>query len=232
MKKKLHWRLGLLRWHRRIGVVLSVFLLWMLISGVLLNHGDDFHWDKKAINSDFWLQWYGVGESSNKLIIANKTLTVTESGLYLAEQNLGDCSLLLGVIDLSDQVLIACSQHLLLLTKEGELIDQIDHLQGLQHTFTAVAGENNTVFLQELNTAYRLSPDDLSLSVSTNHPSTWLKPISPSVRISMERWLLDAHSGRLFGRWGVWIVDALALSLGILVFSGWALAKKRHQRML
>ena len=42
MKKKLHWRLWLLRWHRRIGVVLSVFLLWMLMSGVLLNHGDDF----------------------------------------------------------------------------------------------------------------------------------------------------------------------------------------------
>ena len=57
MKKKLHWRLWLLRWHRRVGVMLSFFLLWILMSGVLLNHGDDFHWDKKAISSDFWLTW-------------------------------------------------------------------------------------------------------------------------------------------------------------------------------
>ena len=232
MKKKLHWRLWLLRWHRRIGVVLSVFLLWMLMSGVLLNHGDDFDWDKKAISSDFWLTWYGVSERSNNLIIANKVVTVTDNGLYLAEQNLGDCSLLLGVIHLSDQVLIACPQHILLLSKAGELIDQIDQHIGLQQIFTATTSENDTVFLQDNKAVYRLNTDDLSFAITANYPNNWLKPVLPSARISMERWLLDAHSGRLFGRWGVWIVDALALLLGVLVFSGWALAKKRHQRML
>jgi hypothetical protein len=158
---------------------------------------------------------------------------VTDNGLYLAEQNLGDCSLLLGVIHLSDQVVIACPQHILLLSKAGELIDQIDQHIGLQQIFTATTSEKGTVFLKDNKVAvYRLNTDDLSLAVSINHPNNWLKPISPSVRISLERWLLDAHSGRLFGRWGVWIVDALALLLGILVFSGWTLAKKRHQRML
>jgi hypothetical protein len=232
MKKKFHWRLWLLRWHRRIGVLLSVFLLWMLVSGVLLNHADDFQWDKKAISSQFWLYWYGVDQPTHQIVIANKVVTITDSGLYLFEQNLGDCSLLLGVIYLSDQVVIACPQHLLLLTKEGEVIDQIDNQLGLQQTFTAAASENNTVFLQDLDTVYRLNTEDLSLSVIVNHPDTWLKPISPSARISMERWLLDAHSGRLFGHWGVWLIDALALFLVILVLSGWVLAKKRHQRML
>jgi hypothetical protein len=177
MKKKLHWRLWLLRWHRRIGVVLSVFLLWMLMSGVLLNHGDDFDWDKKAISSDFWLTWYGVSERSNNLIIANKVLTVTDNGLYLAEQNLGDCSLLLGVIHLSDQVVIACPQHILLLSKAGELIDQIDQHIGLQQIFTATTSENDTVFLQDNKAVYRLNTDDLSFAIAANYPNNWLKPI-------------------------------------------------------
>ena len=88
------------------------------------------------------------------------------------------------------------------------------------------------MFLQDNKAVYRLNTDDLSFAIAANHPNNWLKPVLPSARISMERWLLDAHSGRLFGRWGVWIVDALALLLCVLVFSGWALAKKRHQRML
>jgi hypothetical protein len=108
MSKKFHWRLWLLRWHRRIGVVLSAFLLWMLVSGVLLNHTDDFQWDKKVLNSEFWLDWYGIAQATNKTIIANKTLTITDSGLYLAQQNLGDCSLLLGVMPINNQVVIIC----------------------------------------------------------------------------------------------------------------------------
>jgi hypothetical protein len=204
----------------------------MLVSGVLLNHTDDFQWDKKVLNSEFWLDWYGIAQATNKTIIANKTLTITDSGLYLAQQNLGDCSLLLGVMPINNQVVIICPQRILLLSNDGELIDHIDRQLGLQQTFTATTRENNTVFLQDVNTVYRLNTDDLSVSVSANAPSTWLQPILPLTRMSMERWLLDAHSGRLFGRWGVWIVDAFALLLVVLVFSGWVLAKKRHQRML
>ncbi len=232
MKKKLHWRLWLLRWHRRMGVLLSAFLLWMVISGVLLNHGDDFQLDQQAVDSTFWLNWYGVQSTESNITIDNKTLSITQSGLYLAQQNLGDCSSLLGVMRLADMIVIACPQHLLLLTSNGELIDQTDSLHGLQQTFTATMSEANIAYLQTTNNVYRLNTDDLSLSLSTYQPSTWLKPIQPAARISVERWLLDAHSGRLLGHWGVWFVDALALILVILVLSGWALAKKRHQRML
>ena len=113
----------------------------------------------------------------------------------MAEQNLGDCSLLLGVIYLSDQVVIACPQHILLLSKAGELIDQIDQNIGLQQIFTATTSENDTVFLQDNKAVYRLNTDDLSFAIAANYPNNWLKPVLPSARISMERWLLDAHSG-------------------------------------
>ena len=124
--------------------------------------------------------WYGVSERSNNLIIANKVLTVTDNGLYLAEQNLGDCSLLLGVIHLSDQVVIACPQHILLLSKAGELIDQIDQNIGLQQIFTATTSENGIVFLQDNKAVYRLNTNDLSFAIAANYPNNWLKPVLPS----------------------------------------------------
>ena len=66
MKKKTHWRLKILKWHRRIGVVLSVFLLWMLASGILINHANDLQLDKQQLNNEFWLKWYGLSSTNTK----------------------------------------------------------------------------------------------------------------------------------------------------------------------
>jgi hypothetical protein len=88
MNKKFHWRFMVLRWHRRIGLVLSVFLLWMLASGVLLNHSDDLSLSKRFINNTKLLQWYGVAPPPRYKIL-DKYLEVTTEGLWLEQQNLG-----------------------------------------------------------------------------------------------------------------------------------------------
>jgi hypothetical protein len=205
----------------------------MAVSGVLLNHSDDLHWNQQAISSHFWLQWYGVETTQAKnQMIGHQLLSVTDNGLYLAEQNLGDCSLLLGVIIQKEQVIVVCPQHILLLTPAGEVIDQIDSHHGLQSSFTATTSENNRVYLQASDAVYTLNTEDLTLNATTNHPVAWLEAIKPTTRISRERWLQDAHSGRLLGRWGVWLIDGLALILVVLMTSGLVLAKKRHHRML
>ena len=38
--------------------------------------------------------------------------------------------------------------------------------------------------------------------------------------LSLERLLLDVHSGRIFGRYGPWVVDAAAIALLMLGLSG------------
>jgi uncharacterized iron-regulated membrane protein len=69
--------------------------------------------------------------------------------------------------------------------------------------------------------------DDLSFAVTNPSQSiTWFTPISASTQITIERVLLDAHSGRLLGWWGKYLVDAFAIILSLLLISGWWLAKK------
>ncbi len=227
--KKFHFRLWLLRWHRRFGIVLSIFLLWMITTGVLLNHEQLFALDKKTLDSDFWLSWYGVGHAE-PLMVANKRLMLNQEGLWLEQQNLGDCSLLLGIVKQSQQTIIACRQHLWLLTSDGDVIDQVDSLRGLNQHFDALAFDQKGVFLRADSSIFRFHSDDLSVSLEPNaHPSlAWLEPVKPNVQITVERWLLDAHSGRLWGQWGTLLVDVFALLLLVLVISGWMLARKRR----
>jgi hypothetical protein len=201
----------------------------MIATGVLLNHEQWFAWDKKTLSSAFWLDWYGVSQSES-LSIANKKLSLNQTGLWLEQENLGACSLLLGIVKQPQQVIVACSQHLWLLTPEGEVIDQLDSLRGLNQQFDALAAQQQAVLLRAQGSVFRLNTDDLSLKPEsgTNQPLTWLEPVQPNAQITVERWLLDAHSGRLFGELGTWLVDVLAALLLVLVASGWILARKRR----
>ena len=47
--------------------------------------------------------------------------------------------------------------------------------------------------------------------------------------VNWERVLLDLHSGRLFGPWGVRLVDAMALLFAVLAVSGLIISwRRRH----
>lgn len=228
-KKRSHWRLKLLRWHRRVGVVLGIFLVWMTLSGILLNHDHDLGLDQKTLASSFWLHWYGIG-GQQPLMLGNRELRLVENGLWLERQNLGTCPALLGMVQVNDLVVVACPEHVLLLTPSGELIDQTDQARGLSLHINALAVADDQVYLQSGNKVYHLNIDDLS-TIENDRQITalsWQEPRTAGATITWERWLLDAHSGRLFGKSGPWLVDILAVAVALLVLSGWLLAKKRH----
>lgn len=230
MKKKKHWRLIVLRWHRRVGLVLSVFLVWMLFTGVALNHSDDWSLAKSFIKNDNVLKWYGV-QAAAPLNIGNYPLILTTEGLWLNQHNLGDCSKLLGVVFINSQYIVACEERIVLLSNEAEVIDQVDKLRGLETPIQAMAKHHNVIFFRALQGIYQLNTEDLTLSpVTKNVTFTWLTPTQASTNISFERLLLDAHSGRLFGEWGKYFVDFFAMVLFTLLISGWFLAKRRHRK--
>ncbi len=230
MKKKTHWRLKVLKWHRRIGVVMGIFLLWMLVTGVIINHANDLQLDKKAVNSSFWLKWYGLS-SAEPQKIGQQSLVLNQQGLWLNSQNLGECSSLVGVAHFSQETVLVCPEHILLLTPTGELVDHIDKSRGLMIRAEKVAIDNQHLVVMDHNQQlYQLDTQTLSFNAfqASANPLNWQAVQAPQAQLSYEQWLLDAHSGRLLGQWGKWLVDGLSLFLMILIFSGWYLAKRRH----
>ena len=230
MKKKFHWRLFILRWHRRIGLVLSIFLAWMLFTGVLLNHSDDLSLAKHDIANQSILSWYGISTSPD-IAIGSHKLTLSTDGLWLEQQNLGMCEQFLGITQQAEMFVVVCSDRILLLTAQAELIDQIDSLRGLSTHLLAMSNHEQQIFVKDKLQIYLLNTDDLSLTPQPHLPPlNWLTPINPSARVSLERVLMDAHAGRFLGAWGKYMVDAFAIVLLALLFSGWFLAKRRHRK--
>ena len=48
--------------------------------------------------------------------------------------------------------------------------------------------------------------------------------------LTLERVVLDLHSGRIFGGWGIYLMDAAAIALLWLSFSGWWVWWRRRQK--
>lgn len=231
--RRAHWRFRILRWHRRAGVLLALFVLWMAGSGLLLNHAHDLGWDRQAVQSSFWLHWYGLGQPW-QLMLGSRRLELREGSVWLQGQAQGACPQLLAVLPVqSDLRLVACPQLLLLLTAEGEVVDRQDAAHGLLQTLQAAATTQGQVFVRDAQGVWRFQADDMSLQPVTLPPTAlaWPLPQQPVATISRERWLQDLHSGRLWGKYGPWLTDVFAISLIMLACSGWFLARRRHPRI-
>lgn len=230
MSKRSHWRFFLLRWHRRIGVVLALFLVWMSLSGVVINHAAGLGLDRQLLENRFWLSRYGVS-GPHDFLAGERPFRLSSEGLQSGQAALGGCDLLLGVAQVPDGLVLACDSRILLLTAQGELVEQTDLGRGLPGPFSAMSVEGGVVRLKRADgQVLRLETLDLSLQPAAG-PRVWLTPVPAPAAITRERLLLDLHSGRLFGRFGPWLVDFLAVAVVVLAFSGWALARKRHHKM-
>lgn len=235
---KFHWRFFLLRWHRRIGVTAALFVLLLVVTGFLLNHSHEFGLDRAPLQNRWLRQHYGVPAGAEGLVqqLPAGELRVRGGQLQLDDKTLGACSRLVGVIEQAGQMLAVCQDRLFLLTPEGELIDQADELRGVPEGLSAVTVQGDRVLLRRGESSFSVDLGDLSVAPVTGPvapaatPTTAPEPASVAPDdITWERVLLDLHSGRLFGRAGVWLVDIMAGLFAILAVSGLVMARRRRR---
>ncbi|MGB5398196.1 MAG: hypothetical protein WBN96_13695, partial [Gammaproteobacteria bacterium] len=115
-------------WHRRIGLLAMVLVIVLAITGILLNHTEQLALDENYVQSSLILDWYGLepdGEPvsypvdqhritqwQHQLFFDNSVITTNEQSLR-------------GAIRAEQFIVIAFDSELLLLSKEGELVERI-----------------------------------------------------------------------------------------------------------
>jgi len=241
---------GLLwRWHRRIGLLAALFVLLLAATGIALNHAPELGLDRRLVDSA-WLNRLYVRESAPlpAYQLGDSWLTRTAGGrLYLDAREVGACDgELVGATRAGELLVAACARELVLLTAGGELLETVSAGMGLPTPLAAIGRVDEQVVLQ-VDGRWRLADLD-RLDFSTVAPggaaviqqtAGALPPAlraaipAPQAWLSWERVLLDAHSGRLFGRGGVWLVDAIGVLLAALAASGlamWWLHRRRFRR--
>jgi len=229
------------RLHRSIGAAAVVFVLFIVISGIAINHSHGLGLDRKYVSQSFLLDWYGLGAPDTLISFdcGDARLSFAGAQLYLDEKPVAAISNGVGAVASGELLIAAGSDELLLLDHGGNLVER----QAWSPIDTAAIeaiglDANGGVLVQSGGRVWSADAELLSwhLSDEASVIVGWAAPapapddlrqaIVRSYRgagPSVEQVLLDLHSGRFFGTAGVIVYDLLALALGFLAFSGFVL---------
>lgn len=238
--------------HRYLGLLAALFVLLLAITGIMLNHTETLRLDERDIKSSVILDWYGldanitgtgyrigehwVSNQQQSIYIDDKLLDVTFAGL-------------IGAVKTKELIVLATRKKIILLTPAGELVDEIDQGSGLPAGKILGLGLSpvQQAAIKAADGTFVASSDFLSWSDNLNSEIIWSsqKNLPDALKISiahnwrgegvtLERLVLDLHSGRLLGgSWGVLLIDLAALLMLLLVITGvWLWLNRWRKRII
>ncbi len=238
------------RWHRAFGVTASLFVVVLAITGLALNHTERLELDQKFIGSSLLLDWYNISLPDDPVSFAteNHRISLLGERLYFDDKELEDHAVkLFGAVQIDHSIIVAIPGEILLLDQRGELIEKLSGAEGVpagmkriglssqnQLVVQASDGEKSGEYLTDLDS---LNWDekqvlDANWSESSAITDTLKTTLSKAYRgkgLSIERVLLDIHSGRILGGFGVLLIDAAAVLFLILAITGvWMWSRSRR----
>ncbi len=228
---------ALLRLHRRIGIALSSIFILICLTGIALNHASDLNLNKKRVTANWIYNWYGIKPKGTLIHypLEGGSLSLLSNTLYFNTNEIAPLDNLVGALALDDFYIAASSKELILLSREGELVERLTK-QSLpaENIIRIQTTDSNTIIIETAASAYQSDKDFLSWTPTIWQPANALPQPQPASKnlqqalqanfrgkgLSWNRIVLDLHSGRFFGNAGKWIADLSALSLVFLTLSG------------
>lgn len=238
---------ALLKLHRRAGVLSALFVILLSLTGLVLQHSARLALDQKFISSDTLLNWYGieVPEAVAYFAIDSHSVTHIADRIYFDTNSLpGNFATPVGIVAIEFGYAVATTEGIVLLTGSGQVIEILTALHEVPAGILQIGiGPDARVYLRTPNGITRADFDEPFFLFQDLPPSgiVWSLPGEPgtamldSIRrdyaeslLSWERLLLDLHSGRLLGTWGVVLVDVMALLFIFMAITGlWIWTRRR-----
>ncbi len=224
-------------WHRVAGLVSALFVLLLAGTGLLLNHSDELRLDRRHVGAELLLDLYDIRPPAEPIGFRVGQHWVTQLGerLYYDARELPErADRLIGAVQLRSTLAVAVAGRLLLLSSEGELIERLGDAEGvpagMQRLGVAAHGR---LVIRAAHGDYSADPDTLEWVHATPEGIAWAEPAPPpealrsrllrayrGTGLPLERVLLDLHSGRILGPWGVYLVDGAAALFLLLALTG------------
>jgi len=226
--------------HRYFGLSAAFLMLFMVVSGWVLSHGDDFELDKQYVKNDWVLNWYGIqAKAIYGFPLEGHWFSSLGTSVYLDQQRVADSCRLHGVARSGGEWVLACEEGLMLLNREGEMLEQLLPGAGLPDVPLGIQTlANGALLLKGRFRVWQVDNEWLNWQAAEQQ-TVWpeakrlpealqvkLQSVERYQAIQWERFLLDLHSGRLLGGY---VIDAVALLLMLMAFSGWAMWLKRRR---
>lgn len=239
------------RLHRSLGAGAALFILFMALSGLAINHSNGLGLDQRHVSQPQLLSWYGLGkpEQIRSYAVGDDWLSFAGSQLYLNDKHISTVTNAVGAVSIANMLIAASSDELLLLDHNGQLLERLPWGPPMSGPFEAIGLlANGLVAVKSMNQLWMADESLLSWqpveytstnpawSVPGSAPGALHQSITQLYRgdgLSLERLLLDLHSGRIFGTLGILVYDLLALAVGFLAISGlvlWLRGRRNGKR--
>ena len=205
------------RLHRRVGVILLVFVLFLSLTGMALNHAGDLGLDRRYVSWSWLLDAYGMKAPAPYA----------------------------GIVRLEPLVVVGDGRRVHVLLESGELVESIDLGASLPGSIERVGRAGGRAVLQIGDALYRSdadvtlfepwpegAPGEVSWSAAVEADTPGLEALQVSWRgqgLTVDRVLLDLHSGRILVLPGRLLLDAVALAMILLSVTGLVLANARRR---
>lgn len=238
------WR----RWHRRLGLVSAFFVLVLALTGLLLNHTAGLGLGKHRVNAGWLLALYGVDTPARPVSYAagGQWVSWLEGRVYWgAVPVLDNVDALRGAIKAGPVIAVALVDEVALFTKGGRLVERMGRSARVPAGIQRLGVSADGALVLSADSGYYRGDPELTGFVPVRRPEAvrWSRPTPMPAALhqqllaawrgpgpNLERVLLDLHSGRILGTWGVWLVDAMALIFAVLALSGiWLWWRRRGQ---
>ena len=238
-------------WHRRIGLFAIVLVIILAITGIMLNHTEKLKLDETFISTSWLLNWYGIEPKDSPV-----SYQVTNSGtthIISAWQNqlfFDDIAItdlkqsIHGAIAAEQFFVIALENEIILLSFEGEFIERVSTSISFSNIQRLGMKYKRPVIETSEPLYYMADEHILDWDVIINEDIEWTKKYDLTTNeyeqlliayrgsgLKLERVILDLHSGRIFGQYGVYVMDAAAIALLWLSLSGLWVWNSRRRKM-
>ncbi|MCH7816129.1 MAG: PepSY domain-containing protein [Proteobacteria bacterium] len=238
---------SLLSLHRRMGITSALFVILLSVSGLALHHGESLDLDSRFIDSAGMLRWYGIEAPGITLShsIANHRATLIADAMYFDDHRLpGSYNGLTGMVVADSEFAIATHNQVLLILENGELVEVLSGVHGTPRGIEAIGTTaSGQIYLNSDAGLFEVDIESLSWTESTLQQALidWSIPSAPRAEtadqiqsdyaaslISWERLMLDIHSGRLLGDFGVLLVDIMTILFVLMAATGvWIWSRRR-----
>ena len=237
-------------WHRRIGLVALTLVIILAITGIALNHSERFKLDETYVNTSWLLNWYGIEPEDEPVSfrIKNSTqdhiISAWQKQLFFDNTAIINLEQMMhGAIAAEQFIVVALDNEIILLSYEGEFIERIS--TGISFSNIQRLGmKYKRPVIETSEPLYYMADEHiLDWDVIINEGIEWTEEYTLNNKereqlliayrgngLKLERVILDLHSGRIFGQYGIYLMDAAAIALLWLSLSGlWVWSSRRRK---
>lgn len=232
--------------HRWLGMLATLPLVWVLVTGFFLNHADDFKLDEKFTNAPWIMRAYGMMPKGEPLKAPLECVSVAEwdGVVFVNDQVVEQTGTFLGAAKDGEMIALVYEDAALRYNAEGELIESLDELSLPTLPLTGIGQYEGQAFIKNADGWHRPDVDwiEWQKAESTSITTLELEVVDDeSLRaelaglwngggLSYYRVMLDLHAGNFLGSFAKYFYDLVIVCTLWLISTGLVLQYRATRR--